>query len=1055
LRISPAQTVKSAARTNPAGPVRVWPALRVHECFATLADRQPAAPAIVCGRGVLTYADLDQKANALAHALLARGVARQEPVGVFTGRSIALPETVLAIWKAGGCYLPLVPDLPGDRLAFIARDAGIRVLVVLDGHAPPASLAETGCKVFRPERLSEAFLSRHGHPPQIAGEGVKGLDLAYIIHTSGSTGLPKGVMLHQQGLNNLGVGMVAALDIRSGDRVLQMASPAFDAWISDLVMAWTAGAAVVPILRGEMDDIAGMRDKFARLGVGVATMAPSYLRLFEQADFPSLRILMTVGETPHRADALHYAARLRYINGYGPTENTVAASFGQVTAQAQKLTAGKPLANTSIHIRGSQGEPVPPGAAGQIWLGGMGLALGYLNRPDLTAASFVETPAGRLYSTGDLGRWTHAGDLEVLGRADGQVKLRGQRVELGEIEHRLGAHPGVLQGVAAVQTQAGGTQTLWAFVCLHSGAGEPTQAAWHDYLSATLPSYMLPSAVLRVPAIPVNIAGKVDRAALLRVVSERGGDPRRTQPRDGIERRIAQVWAERLECRYIAREDNFFDLGGDSLRAISVVNRLRRTLQCTVNDLYEHPRLADFAGACRPRPGHLRTLIQSAARHWRGYRNGLAAYEAERDAALSAARRDYETRNQSYGQDGAGERRDYGRVLLTGATGYLGSYLLRELLAGGVRQVSVLVRGGDGRTARARLGEILGHYFGPEKGAALRDNPRLSVLAGDLRRDDLGLSPQAHDRLAGSLQAVFHCAANVKHFGHYWEFHADNVAATGRLLKLAARRAANPADFHLVSTLSVCGKAPEAGFRLFTEYDAVPEALDENYYIRSKQEAQRLVGAGPRDDAPAAGSGQRLDPPGRQFGVCGRGRTAAIQHPGKRLLPAACRLPAPGSRARRFPSVAVPCGCGGARGGAAGGRGRSDQRDPPSGKRPKGYAGRLRHGGGGRVRARGFDAFLERLERAVDQPGLDAARTETLENFGLYRGLAPQARARRLEIVSGRTQTLLARLGLLWPPVPAAGRAEMLRQAARLFSRQGVDSHIAAGQPLELSPCTT
>ncbi len=171
-------------------------------------------------------------------------------------------------------------------------------------------------------------------------------------------------MLHHQGLNNLGVAGAAALDIRSSDRASLIASPAFDAWITDLVMAWTAGAAVVPFLRDEMDDIAAMRDKMARLGVSVATMTPSYLRLFEQADFPSLRLLMTVGEPPHPADALYYAGRLRYLNGYGPTENTAAASFWQITTQTQRFVAGKPLANTSVYIRDSHGEPVPPGAVG-------------------------------------------------------------------------------------------------------------------------------------------------------------------------------------------------------------------------------------------------------------------------------------------------------------------------------------------------------------------------------------------------------------------------------------------------------------------------------------------------------------------------------------------------------------------------------------------------------------------------------------------------------------------------------------------------------------------
>ena len=1005
------------------GPTLPHPAPSIPALFQQWARSQPDRPAVITERGEQSYGELDARSNALAHALLDLGLARQEMVGVFTGRSIALPETVLAIWKAGGCYVPLVEDLPAERLAFIARDAGIRVLVVLDGLQPPDSLAAMGCQVFRPESLPEAYVSSHQLRVETGGGGVRGSELAYIIYTSGSTGEPKGVMLRHEGLNNLAVGIAAALDMRSGDRASIMASPAFDAWISELVMAWAVGGAVVPVLRGEMDDMVGLQAKFVRLGVTVATMPPSYLRLFEQADFPTLRVLVTAGEPPYRADALHYASRLRYTNGYGPTENTVAVSFGQVTARARRMTVGKPLANTSVHILGSEGELVPPGAIGMVWLGGMQLAAGYLNRPDLTAASFVETPAGRLYCTGDLGRWTHTGDLEILGRSDAQVKLRGQRIELGEIEYRLGAHPGVRQAVAVVEAE-----TLWAFVSLHTAASELTQAAWLDYLSSSLPTYMLPAAVLTVPEIPVSISGKVDRAELLRLTSEQRTNPKEgTPPREGLEQHIAQVWAQHLECRLIGREDNFFELGGNSLHAIAVVNQLRRTMQCAVNDLYEHPRLADFASVCRPRPEHLRAVIRSARRHWDSYREGLAVYEAERDVALNAAHRCYEARNQSYAQVDIGKRRDYEQVLLTGATGYLGSYLLRELLTDRDRQVSVLVRGGDDTSARQRVGKILSHYFGPEEGAALRDDPRLTVLVGDLRRDHLGLSPQTYARLADDVQAVFHCAANVKHFGHYWEFHADNVAATSRLLKLSAGRVANPADFHLVSTLSTCGKAPEEGFQLFTEYDTVPEALDENYYIRTKQEAERLVVAARQELANAcihrvgnlvfASNGGPL-----QFNI----RENAFF----RLLAALIRLGVVPDDSHLWLCHVDLVARGLVR--LAGTANLTNETHHLENARRDTLADFIT--AAAQVRVRSFGGFLERLEAAVDEPGMDAALTETLENFGLYRGVSPQLRARRLEIVSGRTQTLLARLGLVWPNIPVAGRTEMLRQAAQLFS---------------------
>lgn len=982
---------------------------------------EPGRPAIVTENGVVTYGDLNARTDALAHLLRTRGCGPQVPIGVLTGRSVFLPETVLSIWKAGGCYVPLASELPADRLRFIIEDAGIRHLVVLDGRPVPEALADTGCSVLRPEALAPDLTADHP-APDCSGP-------AYIIYTSGSTGVPKGVVLAHQGLNNLGAALSRALDMTPQDRVLLMASPAFDAWISDLAMAWASGAAVVPVVRNEMDDIVGMRTKLSRLGVTVATMPPSYLRLFEQADFPGLRVLMTVGEPPVAADAQHYAARLRYINGYGPTENTAAATVGTVVP-GTRLTAGKPLANTSVHIRDAQGQPVPPGSVGAVWLGGVGLASGYLNRPEITANSFVETASGRLYHTGDLGRWAPGGNLQILGRSDTQVKLRGQRIELGEIEHLLNTHPGVSQSVVLVGTGRDGRQNLWGFVCLTSGASEPDQDVWHAYLSAKLPSYMVPSSIIRVAAIPVTTGGKIDRTALLDLITSQdapSGGPR-TPPASAIEQRIAQIWSEHLERAFIAREDDFFALGGDSLRAIAVVNQLRRTFRCAITDLYEHPRLADFAAVCQYRPEHLQTLIQSAAQHWRSYHSSLATYEADRAAALTPQWRAYETKNLAYRSIAPEDRRDYRHVLLTGATGYLGSYALRELLADKARHVTALVRASDDQAARARLGEVLRYYFGAENGTALLQAPRLTVLASDLRRDDLGLAPSARDRIADACQAIIHCAANVKHFGHYADFHADNVAATARLLKLAARRSADPADFHLVSTLSTGGRAPEGEFRLFTEYDPVPGVLDENYYVRSKQEAERLVIAARIELANAS-----IHRVGNVVYAADGGplQRNIAQNAFFRQLAAFLELGTVPDDFHTWLCHADLVARGLIR--LAETKALTNETHHLENSCQRTVASFIAEAQPIRVVA--FDAFLDRLAAAIDEPEADAALTETLENFGLYRGIAPQPHSRRLEVVSQRTQTILAQLGLSWPPIPEDGRVATLSLAARLFAQ--------------------
>ncbi len=293
--------------------------------------------------------------------------------------------------------------------------------------------------------------------------------------------------------------------------------------------------------------------------ITVADITPSYLRLFEGAELPSLRILVTGGEAPIPADVEIYAGRHQYFNAYGPTENTITSSMGRLTAaKTGFLSGGRPLPNTSVHICDTEGNPVPPGVIGELWLGGVGLARGYVGRPDLTAAAFVGTARGRRYRSGDLGRWRAGGELEILGRADDQVKLNGIRVELGEIEHALLSHADIAQAVALVDgadlgralgsssRDPGQTHSLWAFVRPRPGKEAPAEESWRDYLADRLPAYMIPSAVIAIPSIPVNNSGKVDKAALKALLAARSmrGEEHELQP--GLEGEIASLWRELL-----------------------------------------------------------------------------------------------------------------------------------------------------------------------------------------------------------------------------------------------------------------------------------------------------------------------------------------------------------------------------------------------------------------------------------------------------------------------------------------------------------------------------
>ena len=1002
-----------------AGAVLPHPVARLEQRVAHWARTQPGQAALVTDQEVVSYAMLERRAEALARALRALGLASEGTVAVLCEQSHALPLAFLAILKAGGCYLPLLASLPQDRLAAMADDARTRVLLVLDGLPVPPALA--GYRLLRPETVrDDGALTDHDELPA-AGADADADALAYMIYTSGSTGKPKGVMLPHRGLSNLAYGAAAALGLQASDRVLLLSSPAFDAWISDVAMAWAAGAALVPVLRAEIQDVGGMRARMARLGVTAATMSPSYLRLFEQQPFPGLRILMTVGEQPHLADARHYAAQLAYFNGYGPTETSAAASFSGVAPGAAALYAGRPQINSSICLRNSDGEPVPPGSIGQLWIGGAGLARGYVNLPELTAQRFVQTPWGRNYDSGDLARWCAGGQLQVLGRSDRQVKLRGQRIELGEIEALLCAYPGVSQALAVV---AGVTPALWAFVAMT----DTQDVDWRAHLAASLPSYMLPQAVLRVAAMPMTESGKIDQAALLALMPahldalhDGGRRDGRRAVRAGTEQRIARLWAEQLGCEEVARDDNFFDLGGNSLQVIAVVSKVRREFECSINDLYEHPTLEGYAARCRPRPDHLQAALSGALQHWRDYQAGLPAYEAQRADALAAMTDDYAARSAPLIDCDLAQRGAYRHVLLTGATGYLGAYLLRELLQDPARRVSVLVRAADDAGASARLAQVLRHYFGAQDGAALLAHAGLAVHAGDLRDDGFGLSGPARARLADGLDAIFHSAANVSHFGHYEDFHADNVASTARLLELAR---ATQADFHLMSTMSVCGAPPENGFRLFTEDDQAPQA-DANYYVRTKQEAEQLVLAA-RAWLPNASIhrvGNLVFPAGAGARQRNLGDNAFFRHVGALLHLGAvpddshvwmCHVDVV---ARGVLLLAESAQL----------RHRTHHLEHA---RRDTLAGIVGLGG---LPASDFGSFIGHLQGAIADPGAATALAETMENMGLYRGMSPQARGRRLEVATDRTQALLARLGLAWPALPGDGVHAMLEAAKLVF----------------------
>ncbi|MFJ2193503.1 amino acid adenylation domain-containing protein, partial [Kitasatospora sp. NPDC087861] len=549
------------AQWNDAGapvPPATFPAL-----FAAQAARTPDAVALVEGGTSLTYRELDERTNQLAHWMRDRGVGAEDVVALILPRSARMVTALLATLKAGGAYLPVDRGAPAERIARMLADTAPRL--VLDEEALTAALA---AGADRPRTAPEP--------------GTVPANTAYVIYTSGSTGLPKGVAVTHAGLADMVAGQHEHFPVGPGDRVAQLSSPSFDISVWEILMAFTTGATlVVPgpeALAGQVlaDFLTGQR-------ISLAVIVPAVLASVPELPEGVLPHLLVGAEAvpPQLID--RWAPTRRILNGYGPTETTVCAAMSQPLAAGAPVTIGRPAPGTRAHVLDNWLRPVPPEAVGELYVAGAGLARGYLGRTALTGERFVACPFGtgeRMYRTGDLVRWDADGCLRYVGRVDDQVKLRGFRIELGEVEAALRAQPGVEQAVAVVRTDLHGTKRLVGYLV---GGADPETV--RRSLAERLPEYMVPSAVVALAALPLTRNGKVDRAALPEPAAPAGGSSR--APRTPAEALLCRIYADLLGREQVTAEDSLFDLGGDSIVAIQLVSRARAEgLELTPGDVF-------------------------------------------------------------------------------------------------------------------------------------------------------------------------------------------------------------------------------------------------------------------------------------------------------------------------------------------------------------------------------------------------------------------------------------------------------------------------------------
>ncbi|HEY7770659.1 amino acid adenylation domain-containing protein, partial [Longimicrobium sp.] len=531
------------------------------------------------------------RANQLAHHLAARGVGPETRVAICLERGPELVVSLLAVLKAGGAYVPLDPDYPAERLAFMLADSGAPLLLT---RLPlPAGLAPHAAQVVCLDANRERIEAQSARAP---AAGVLPDSLAYVIYTSGSTGRPKGVLVPHRGVGNLAYAQARRFGIDGSSRVLQFASFSFDAAVAELFDALLAGATLVMAPREALLPGPGLLETLRRGRVTVATLPPSVLSILPPDDLPELRTVVSAGEAVDVATVERWSRGRAFVNAYGPTETTVCATSAHCAADGRAPTIGRPLENVLVYVVDAAGRPAPVGVAGELYVGGVGVARGYLGQPGLTAEKFVPDPFGteagaRLYRTGDRVRWRESAVLEFIGRVDEQVKVRGFRIEPGEIEAALSAHAEVRAARVIVREDAPGEKRLVAYV-----VGGVEAAGLRAHLRESLPEYMVPTAFVALEQLPLTPNGKLDVGALPAPELAPDAD-RHVAPRSPGEEVLAGIWAEVLRLERVGVEDSFFELGGHSLLATRVMSRIREVfaVELPLRALFEGPTVAELA----------------------------------------------------------------------------------------------------------------------------------------------------------------------------------------------------------------------------------------------------------------------------------------------------------------------------------------------------------------------------------------------------------------------------------------------------------------------------
>lgn len=793
----------------------------IHHLIAAQAILTPERVAATCGNQSITYRELNQKANWLACFLQTSGVGPETFVGICMERSLDMIVGLLGILKAGGAYVPLDPSYPPERLTFMQQDAGIPILLIqqrlLDRVpicVPRVVCIDTDWEYIAAEANGEV------------ASDVTASNAAYVIYTSGSTGIPKGVIIQHRSVVNLLHFMCKALEVTSDDTWLAVTTLSFDIAALELFLPLIASAQLVVASSEVTTDGVRLAEYVSAATIMQATPA-TWRMLLEAGWHGHTQLKILCGGEVLSDKLAHQLLKCgtSLWNVYGPTETTIWSTIEHIEYGHDSVSIGRPVANTQVYLWDSALQSVPVGVPGELYIGGDGLARGYHQRAELTAEKFIRSPfdaATRLYRTGDLARFLPDGRIEFLGRIDHQVKLRGFRIELGEIEAALRGHPAVEETVVVVHEDTPDEKRLVAYLVLALEEQLPSPADFRLFLQSKLPEYMFPAIYVQLDALPQTPNGKVDRKALpaprqVQLVNEHTF----VAPRTETERVLASLWEQVLGVSPIGVDDSFFDLGGHSLLATRLVFSVREALHIGVplQAFFQSPTIAALAQTVE--------LIREKGPAAVAALN--ASFDLAAEAVLDPAIRPQITMPVKSVADAQ-------RLFMTGATGFVGVFLLSELLHQTDADIYCLVRALDEETGKKRIQRSMDEYGVWDE----RFSSRIIAVPGDLAQPKLGLRHEEFERLANTVEVIYHNGAAVNFMYPYPAVKPTNVRGTEEVLRLACHGPVKPV--HFISTIYVFSRAEYAPGDMLREEDQPRHSLMYTLgYTQSKWVAEQLV----------------------------------------------------------------------------------------------------------------------------------------------------------------------------------------------------------------------